>query len=387
MTSSDPLRSEPARHVQNLQPLELPGFASLQVSHPETPRWSWITETQQTCALAVPVCTAWNPLAEAGTQFIRTCIWQLDSHIFVFLLSQIRYFQQNNNYHEIMNYHLTLCIQEHTYCVSYPWMKHRTEENRTFTIITCLQSRAHHTQQNDLPLTSSSRRLHPCTAFWSRPDLRWAGWMSRGQSQDTSRRHAHQRWCWPYAGHHCQQSNEMTHINISPWNLPRVIPPSQSNIIIRQLTLAEPFLQRSHPFEGCVYTSHPRCLVALWSLSPVTQVKVSVYQVNHNQWCSLWGCYTTHLSFADDEERVSTSTLPNDVITRCVECLQKETHFFMMPEEDKRRVMLGVWANVTVQSTVCDTLDLCAGCTVRLMVRHDADFAWIMIMVLRTLPT
>jgi len=34
--------------------------------------------------------------------------------------------------------------------------------------------------------------------------------------------------------------------------------------------------------------------------------------------------FTTHLSFTDDEERVTTSTLSNDVITRPVECLKQE---------------------------------------------------------------
>lgn len=44
-------------------------------------------------------------------------------------------------------------------------------------------------------------------------------------------------------------------------------------------------------------------------------------------------CFTTHLSFTDDEERVTTSTLSNDVITRPVERLKHEsTKISIMPE-------------------------------------------------------
>ena len=44
-------------------------------------------------------------------------------------------------------------------------------------------------------------------------------------------------------------------------------------------------------------------------------------------------CFTTHLSLTDDEERVTASTLSNDVITRAVECLKKEsTKVSIMPE-------------------------------------------------------
>jgi len=44
-------------------------------------------------------------------------------------------------------------------------------------------------------------------------------------------------------------------------------------------------------------------------------------------------CFTTHLSFTDDEERVTTSTLSDDVITRPVECLkQKSIRVSIMPE-------------------------------------------------------
>lgn len=43
--------------------------------------------------------------------------------------------------------------------------------------------------------------------------------------------------------------------------------------------------------------------------------------------------FTTHLSFADNEERVTTSTLSNDVITRPVECLKQQSiKAFIMPE-------------------------------------------------------
>lgn len=106
-----------------------------------------------------------------------------------------------------------------------------TEQNKTFIITTCLQSSTHNTQHNILQLTSSSPHLHPCTVFWSHPGSRWAGWMSRGQSQDMSRPHAHQQWCWLYAGHHCWQSSRTVHINIPLWNLSQVIPPPQSSFI------------------------------------------------------------------------------------------------------------------------------------------------------------
>jgi hypothetical protein len=45
--------------------------------------------------------------------------------------------------------------------------------------------------------------------------------------------------------------------------------------------------------------------------------------------------FTTHLSFTDDEECVTTRTLSNDVITRPVECLEQEnTKIFVMPEDN-----------------------------------------------------
>jgi hypothetical protein len=44
------------------------------------------------------------------------------------------------------------------------------------------------------------------------------------------------------------------------------------------------------------------------------------------QWYNLCDFFhfRTHLSFANDEKCITTSTLPNDVVTWIVECLQKE---------------------------------------------------------------
>lgn len=145
-------------------------------------------------------------------------------------------------------------MQESTYCVCDPWMKHTTEQkvyhwhvrtithkthNRTkcnchvsvttpniqkrgnglrlsslsnqvqhtterkFVAVTYLQSRTRHTNHNSTLLTSSSPHPHPCIVFWSHQGLIWAGWMSHGQSQDTSHPLVHQRWCWLYANRHC----------------------------------------------------------------------------------------------------------------------------------------------------------------------------------------
>lgn len=191
-----------------------------------------------------------------------------------------------------------------------------------------------HTAHNILQLTSSSPRLHPCTAFWSHPGSRWAGWMSRGQSQDMSHPHAHQLWCWLYADHHCWQSSKTVHINISPWKLSQVIPPPQSSFIElhTHLKFPEKETTATHPCRAFSPKKSPFWRVRMYFSSSVLGCFIVTFTCNTGQglnitssitfqWHNLCGCYTTHLSFADDEECISSSTLPNDVITRCIECL------------------------------------------------------------------
>lgn len=58
--------------------------------------------------------------------------------------------------------------------------------------------------------------------------------------------------------------------------------------------------------------------------------------------------FTTHLSFTDDKECVTTSTLSNDVITRPVECLKQESiKICTMPEDNTQPPWLNStwWVN------------------------------------------
>jgi len=51
-------------------------------------------------------------------------------------------------------------------------------------------------------------------------------------------------------------------------------------------------------------------------------------------------CFTTHLSFTDDEECVTTSTLSDDVITRPVECLKQISIFHNAWRQHKQSTWL-----------------------------------------------
>jgi len=91
------------------------------------------------------------------------------------------------------------------------------------------------------------------------------------------------------------------------------------------------------------------CFIVTFTWNTDQSLTTSSVNLSHDE----GDCFATHLSFTDDEESVTTSTLSDDVITRPVECLKQESvNVSIMPEGNINSQQGSIQINHQLDTTV-----------------------------------